>query len=202
MTGRERERAGELSGGWRQRLALSAAILHRPELVFLDEPTAGVDPVSAGALDPRHLNPIAQRTGQGRRRDCIHVLCAGRPPIGDPRQLKTIAERGLSRQVYGPIRPDKRRLVRPRVVRQMADILQPGGFVYLQTDVPDLAEEIRAVAHAMADAARAETLARFRVPHLPEDNKATGGYDPVTEGRYRRPLGLLHIHDVLRAGLL
>jgi ABC-2 type transport system ATP-binding protein len=98
LVGRERSLTRELSGGWKQRLALGCSILHRPGILFLDEPTASVDPASR-----RDFWDLIYTLSEGgttvfvtshymdevERCHRLAIIFAGRvAAIGTPRELK------------------------------------------------------------------------------------------------------------------
>lgn len=100
LHGRERMRASELAGGWRQRLALGCAILHEPPIVFLDEPTGGVDPLSRrqfwaliDSLSSAGVTVLVTTHYLDEAEHChrIAIISAGRlAALGSTRELKSM----------------------------------------------------------------------------------------------------------------
>jgi ABC-2 type transport system ATP-binding protein len=108
LRGHEKERTANLSGAWRQRLALACAIVHEPPMLFLDEPTAGVDPISRRefwemiyALAGQGVSVLATTHYMDEAEFCntIGMMHSGRLiALNDPDSLKS-ALRGILLEV-------------------------------------------------------------------------------------------------------
>ena len=152
LTDRRDQLAGQLSGGWKQRLAMATAIVHAPDILFLDEPTAGVDPVSRReiwdlvyALQGRGITLFVTTHYMEEAERCnrIGFIHSGRlVALGTPAELK---ERRMGAEVVSLTGPE------------LYDIYRSLKGTDLVLDVNIYGNDVHAV---VADAAAAQTAIR------------------------------------------
>ena len=158
LVGRERSLTRELAGGWKQRLALGCAIIHEPELLFLDEPTAGVDPVSRRAFWDLLYELAAGGTTifvtthyMDEAERCLRLAFIQRGRIvalGSPTEIKSAVMRGQVLEVEAD--DPTRALPILRALEGLDEVALYGALIHV---VAEGVRERRAeIAQALADA--------------------------------------------------
>lgn len=132
--------AGQLSGGMKQKLALSCALIHKPRLLVLDEPTTGVDAVSRkefwemlGLLKNEGISIIASTPYMDEAAQCDRIALIDKGEIlkiGSPSEVTESYDPTL----FGIAHPDKYRLIQVLRDHEFAESVQPFGQFIHYTD--------------------------------------------------------------------